>query len=916
MKKFKLVFLAENEEYLKDFGCSVDVKSTAATGPVLEKLVNIGGLRGRVRLGSQFLYLDLENVADFIRVPVTAVSDVATVGPDCVVIRAGQIGSIPVTLLNGKTRVLKPNSVASAEFELALTLHPTHVPEVTHIIGSLFKHRRDKEATNAFVASFLNTLDGAFDLTSLSSHRETLLLPKAMKVARVKKMIEIFGLLQVTKQYIYFQPMAAFGPRRVKRFPLPAAGSHNMKFKLKNTCVEFSFLNAKNLLIEFQTRADRDMFLSCLSSTAVPALDPSIDTVTELWRTWKISNFDYLMYLNFSAGRSVNDIGQYPIFPWTVKDMTSSVLDLAAKGTYRDLSVPIAATNKARLEQNRERALHMPASERFLFGSFYSNPAFVIYFLIRKFPECHLRLHGGHYDHVARLFTSLRTAWEAVADTGSATMELIPEFYSEFDNANAWLESSPAMTQIPSVTLPTWASSSTDFVIKMRCALESAEVSKSLHKWIDLVFGVKSRGKQICFDNSNLFHPVCYLTDVDGDVQSYCKEVDTTKDIVLLQSQEFGHVPKQLFATDSHPARDMNMLNPEWSSEAYYRNGGGRKPWRQAILEAAPVSRVDISNQTAVAKEEEKISLPTQSVAGNKGSGIQIDRCSLALTCKLSHFVTMNGETIGATNTGYIITSSRKWRISQNAITCMSISGDAKIFAADSKSGDVFSVSPTNGLLRSARVSQGPALCIGILDDELGVSGSADHSISVWRCRDLHVVRLLDCHSSPVTAVTSAPYGSKQFISGDQGGVVACWDLEREVSRPIWVSSPTGSSVTAVTHRGNTAGVVESSGSLTIWHVSTGSIMWKHTPSSGKIISCVFPIPADDSIIFALVCLSSSSSVHAFKISNGAGGAQLATKGELHDLPTIQCVSSNTAKDILFLTGDGKEIVRVFSKSS
>lgn len=40
--------------------------------------------------------------------------------------------------------------------------------------------------------------------------------------------------------------------------------------------------------------------------------------LTRQWQTHQLSNFDYLMQLNTIAGRSYNDITQYPVFPWGV----------------------------------------------------------------------------------------------------------------------------------------------------------------------------------------------------------------------------------------------------------------------------------------------------------------------------------------------------------------------------------------------------------------------------------------------------------------------------------------------------------------------------------------------------------------------------------------------------------------------
>lgn len=39
----------------------------------------------------------------------------------------------------------------------------------------------------------------------------------------------------------------------------------------------------------------------------------------------EISNFQYLMHLNTLAGRSYNDLMQYPVFPWVLADYDSEV---------------------------------------------------------------------------------------------------------------------------------------------------------------------------------------------------------------------------------------------------------------------------------------------------------------------------------------------------------------------------------------------------------------------------------------------------------------------------------------------------------------------------------------------------------------------------------------------------------------
>lgn len=73
------------------------------------------------------------------------------------------------------------------------------------------------------------------------------------------------------------------------------------------------------------------------------------------WQLGKVSNFDYLLYLNLAAGRSFNDLAQWPVFPWVLRDYSSAVLDLTRQETFRDLSKPMGALTPSRLEVFRQR---------------------------------------------------------------------------------------------------------------------------------------------------------------------------------------------------------------------------------------------------------------------------------------------------------------------------------------------------------------------------------------------------------------------------------------------------------------------------------------------------------------------------------------------------------------------------------
>ena len=113
----------------------------------------------------------------------------------------------------------------------------------------------------------------------------------------------------------------------------------------------------------------------------------SIDEYTKRWVTGNISNYEYLHVLNLYASRSMMDLSQYPVFPWVLQDFKSEKLDLSKPEVFRDLSKPIGAINLKRLSDFKSRYLEMPINERYLYGTHFSCPGYVVGFLVRKYPH-------------------------------------------------------------------------------------------------------------------------------------------------------------------------------------------------------------------------------------------------------------------------------------------------------------------------------------------------------------------------------------------------------------------------------------------------------------------------------------------------------------------------------------------------
>ncbi|GFP89566.1 beach domain-containing protein lvsc [Phtheirospermum japonicum] len=354
---------------------------------------------------------------------------------------------------------------------------------------------------------------------------------------------------------------------------------HWTRYLLRYTAIEIFFINSiAPIFLNFASQKDAKDVGSLIVATrnesiflkghkdktgAISFVDRRLaqemaETARESWRRREITNLEYLMILNTLAGRSYNDLTQYPVFPWVLADYSSETLDLKKSSTFRDLSKPVGALDPKRFEVFEDRYHNFvdPDIPSFYYGSHYSSMGIVLFYLLRlePFTALHRSLQGGKFDHADRLFQSIEGTYKNCLSNTSDVKELIPEFFymPEFlMNSNSYhLGVKQDGEPLGDVGLPPWAKGSPDeFISKNREALESEYVSSNLHHWIDLVFGYKQRGKP-SVEAANIFY---YLT-YEGAVNLDNMEDDLQRLAIEDQIANFGQTPIQIFRK-KHPRR-------------------------------------------------------------------------------------------------------------------------------------------------------------------------------------------------------------------------------------------------------------------------------------------------------------------------------------------------------------------------
>ncbi|XP_076336883.1 protein FAN-like isoform X2 [Tachypleus tridentatus] len=558
--RFSLLLLEPGEIYFEDFSVYYYDEKLAEPEAIKRKQ------KGRLKVCSKSILFDPQDITlPILKFPLK----------ECVVIenwvrpllsKLGNKGGVIHIRCNQVVEMLEGGFIAPYKFkrEARSCLFALNYVNADDCVSQMSQLRRAATLPAAEQASMIAAIvlsrqsRVSFDTSWLEDLYEKIVMETTGN--KITPLVVNPGRILLTCSRLYFQPYNNAEPWPVLKIKLSSITRVvKRRFLLRHVGLELycpDEYSLKHLFLTFKNKEDRDtLYTEILKQPALRLEDTGQENMTLLWQNGVISNYDYLLYLNSLADRSFNDLTQYPVFPWVIADYTSTHLDLTNPSVYRDLSKSVGALNKERLKKLKQRYDEM-SEPKFLYGSHYSTPGFVLYYLVRKMPQYMLCLQNGRFDNPDRMFNSIADTWRNITTNSSDFKELVPQFY-DTETKGDFLCNIQHLdfgvrqdgTKVGDVELPPWAEDHYGFVQTLREALESDFVSQHIHEWIDLVFGYKQQGEEAVKAN-NVFYYLTYEGSVDLDSikdlnEKYCLEV---------QIMEFGQIPKQIFV-QPHPRR-------------------------------------------------------------------------------------------------------------------------------------------------------------------------------------------------------------------------------------------------------------------------------------------------------------------------------------------------------------------------
>ncbi|XP_056147480.1 WD repeat- and FYVE domain-containing protein 4 [Lampris incognitus] len=539
-------------------------------------------------------------------------------------------------------------------------------------------------------------------------------------------------------------------PASCKRWPYEdIREARFMRFLLEDNALEIFMRNGHSAFLVFLNRDHVSAYKRLCSM--VPSLKgrgvaevianarqtPVVGKTALLkWQRGEMSNFEYLMHLNTLAGRTYNDLMQYPVFPWVLADYESETLDLSNPATFRDLSKPMGAQTEKRREMFIQRYEDVENSERdgdlsvqCHYYTHYSSAIIIASFLVRMEPFSH-----------AFLALQVRPLVTGCMEDGTA---------------------------LGDVVLPPWAKDDPqEFIRVHREALESDYVSSHLHLWIDLIFGHRQQGPA-AVESINTFHPYFYAQRRGQEALAD----PLIKSTILGYVSNFGQVPKQLF-TKPHSPRNASKKegsSPPQPTPFFFRLDKlktSAQPFKE--LPRGPVGQIACLEKEVLVLERNRLLLSPQRSCvfswGFPDNSCAFGNCATEKTFAVCESLCDWGETLCATcpNQTTVVTAG-----TSTAVCVWDVAvGKDKLTHMKLKK-------PLYG-------HTGAVACLAVSEVHgVMVSGSLDLTCILWDLEELSFIAQLAGHRAAITALAINDLTGE--IASCAGALLYLWTMKGQL---------------------------------------------------------------------------------------------------------------------------------------
>ena len=346
--------------------------------------------------------------------------------------------------------------------------------------------------------------------------------------------------------------------------------------------------------------------------------------ISQIWRDKKLDTYEYLLYLNKFSSRSFNDMSQYYIFPWILRDF-SHLVEINSKEkelyeyrlkhdkdkdtdddsednnhqkskkkdnkeiiellkNFRDLKYPVSAQEKKHRLVKKEKFNDEEEKFQSHHGTHYATGSYVEYFLMRIEPFTSLLVELQNYsqEDPNRLLLRLKDTI-TIINTGYDNRELVPEMYSKIDffiNINCAFFGFKKSSELVDDISNMWETENaqknnmltiySEFILAHRKLLNSNIISSRINIWIDNIFGYNQIPSAKKIENSiNIFPKSSYeqYVDLHKKLEKLLTKYEGKNDKILRKFinkinviTSFGQCPYQIF-TEKHKSRESPKEN-------------------------------------------------------------------------------------------------------------------------------------------------------------------------------------------------------------------------------------------------------------------------------------------------------------------------------------------------------------------